>query len=234
MILTEQNLVTWKTDTISAMTVEKYSVIADLELLGYVVTDDTGTNVADWINAITYANIVTSSVIKSQLTTLYSYVSLKYSTIFEVDNIDPIDICPNNSLLSVVPNYVLPTANEVIVALPYISTEILNSSGSGAPVPYSPAHYSVTIVNTPEFGVFETAIPAHATVELDAWNNLATTVQGAIADKVLYQLFRSPKTIQVFKSTKDYLLDDMQLENLIVQNGLNNDFNNLFPQIPLI
>jgi len=234
MILTEENLVIWKSDIISAMNVEKSSFIADLESQGYLVSDETGTNIEDWINAISYNNLITSDVIKSQLTTLYSYCSLKYSTIFVENNIDPVDICTNNSLLNLTPIYELPTSNEIITVLPFIATELINEDASGGPAPFDPPNYSVTIEKTPEFNIIEIDIPAHAIAELDSWKNLPDSFQNAISDKVLFQLFRSSKTKDIFKSTKDYLLDDMKLEEFIIDRGMNNDFNILFPQIPLL
>lgn len=217
MELTEPNLIQWKIDSIAHVTSVK-----DAFVISSGGIDLTGTTISDSINGITYTNSINPLLIKSQLTSLYTYVSLKYMTIFKENNIDPIDICTNNSLLTITPTYNLPEANTMDQYFTLITTEV-----SGSPS-------EITIEANSLFTNLKSQIELQPTLQTTAWNDLPNLVQASIQEKILYQLFQSPESIDVFKLPVRYLLDDMQLKQLIINLGMNDDFHSIFPEIPLL
>lgn len=221
MQLTESNLVWWKQQSISRLTMLKNVVIANFAISnpGDTLIDSTGTIMEDLINGVTYTNPVTPDLIKNSLTTLYSYVSLRYMTVFEENNIVVGDLCTDNSVLSITPIFELPTMDGTY--FDYTTTQDATTL----------TDYTLTVTQTPLFDQLLLDITDHPVNEVSAWTNLGTTVQSLINEKVLYQLFRSPKTIPVYRKAKDFLLYDMKLKDLIILKGFQSDFSTILPEV---
>jgi hypothetical protein len=127
--LNEVNLAAWKEEMTTYIPGELVNEeIANLQVsLGEPIVASTSmidTVVIDALTPLTFTSNLVSAIMDS-LIPLYSYISIKWRTIFRKNNSDyePIEICLNNDLRNVTPKQYLPYKREVLDLFEFTATE---------------------------------------------------------------------------------------------------------------
>lgn len=186
--------------------------------------------VTSYINSLSYVNIVTSDIIKEQLISLLSYVSIKYNSIFT----DPVLESSFTIPYIIAPGTTYTNENDfrnlnATQELPELS--LADFIFTATPISADPIVYSYSVSAASSFIQLQNNTSSiWPTANYNKWKNISINTPKIIQDKILYLAFNIPemKIIDPPTNSRNIILNDMKLYDAIVELGLENDFNKIF------
>lgn len=197
--------------------------------------------------------------IKEALVPLYSYISIRWRTIFRNEEWNntyiPSDICPSNDLRTITPKFFLPYGEENLNLFAFSAEEEFTSefisggpgatgsedfpsmnysvTGNIAPTgmyAFEPRRFNITVASTSAtFAPFAAGVNEHAKAQTAAWKALGERVSPLVQEKILFQLFREPEHKPPVEGVHDVLLYKMKLCRVLNQFNIVDQFRHLFP-----
>jgi hypothetical protein len=223
-------IATWKSNQIASLTNLINTAITGGSMTDWVGhTSDAITPVTTFINSLTYTKKLTAAVIKQQILTVYTYISIKYMSVMNDPALETRFAIPPLILGTVAITGTDDFRNLLVDhELPELDLSYFSFT---APVTGLGAY---TVSANENFNTLKTNLSgAWPDAEVSFWTGLADKVQ--TQTKILYMMFNKPvmKPYDPDNPTdpKSILLDTMHFREAISATPFKADFIDIFPEL---